>query len=665
MRPRTCCLLVAIVICGLATTGLSAAPTDQRTAFDLDAIDRLAELTSPAISPDGRHVAVVYGRVNTAENRVDKTLLVVDIKTRTTQRITTADVRSPSWSPSGDMLAWLAPDIKGVTQISIMKPQNATSTPIVITRQGSGADVGTFAWNPDGKTIAFLAGPPAAPTGIVHFDRSFEVSRENYLSTSSLATSPPAGPSRLWLIRPDGSLLRQIDTGPGYPLHIAWQPDGASIVAVIQPGATATASLKGSIVLIDTRDGKQTTLITETANVGSYGDLHVSQHGAIAYQHFRGGDPWTYPNNAAIVVDGVPRDLTRSIDRDIDDLTWLPDGTSLLVKAMDRDHVGVWYVSATGTTRAVDTAGLNPVSDLSVARTGAVAFVATAPDQAAELYVKASLRAKPVRLTAFNGFIANKHLGRSETVQWRNSGFDHTGIVTYPAGWKAGDKARMLVRVHGGPQWTAINSLNAESQFFAAQGWIVFEPNYRGSSGQGERYQTAVVGDVVAGAASDVTTGIASLGTRYGVKASSIAVDGYSFGGVVTSWLIASQNFCAAVPSSLVVDFADYYSQSEGALWLQTVLGSPYRPGGIERYRQQSPISYADRIKTPTLIMHNIGDPNAPVSQSYKLYHALQDNSTIVRLVVRDLSGHMLADPYAKRDSIMQEQRWLTQNCTE
>jgi dipeptidyl aminopeptidase/acylaminoacyl peptidase len=237
-------------------------------------------------------------------------------------------------------------------------------------------------------------------------------------------------------------------------------------------------------------------------------------------------------------------------------------------------------------------------------------------------------------------------------------------VLTYPPGFTPDHKYPLLVSIHGGPEYSAQLAFNVESQFYAANGWIVFEPNYRGSNDQGDKYEAAVVGDATAGPGRDIRAGLDAVRALPGVDAARIAVTGYSYGGVMTSWLIGHhQDWCAAIPGGVVVDFAQYYDQSETGIWIKTLLGSPHLPQNREKYIEQSPITYLNHAKTPTLIIQNAGDPNATVGQAYALHHALKDNGFKTRLMVADLDGHSSPDPFHEKQVFRITVDWMNENC--
>jgi dipeptidyl aminopeptidase/acylaminoacyl peptidase len=657
---------IGILACGLLIGSASAGPTrDQKALFTLSDLGTLARLSKPALSPDGKQVALVVSRPDPVEDRSASTLVVMDAKTGAQQVvIVSGDARDPAWSPQGGKLAWLAPDANKAMQINIISlGRDGDSSTVVTNAQKAG--IRAFAWSPNGDSFAYLAeDAPVAPAGDARFDRTFEVSDSDYLGTSNLARTRGAEPARLWLIPVQGGKARMLTTNSGYIEELAWQTDGKAVVINAHPGSSIVSERFGSVSSIDIEQGKETIVVPQPANVATEAPIQVSSQGVLAYQHYRGQDPWLYGNNVAVVTDGRSHDVTTSLDRDIIAFDWLGRSDTLLVEAPDHVRTALWQVPMSGPARPLDLGTVNPTSGVSVSRAGTLAFIGSEPDLPPELYVMASPTSKPLRLTSFNSSVLHRRLGRMQTVTWKSDNYDHDGVITYPPDFQSGQRYPMLVHIHGGPHATSRLSFDGGSQFYAANGWLVFEPNYRGSDGQGDRYQTAVIGDATAGPGRDIRAGIAAVLAMGIVDDARIAVTGYSYGGVMTSWMIGHyHDWCAAIPGGVVVDFADYYDHSDTGIWIGSLLGSPHLPENRQKYVEQSPATYLSQATTPTLIMQNVGDPNATIGQAYTLYHALKDRGVKSRFIVFGIDGHGVSDPFLKQLSYARTLAWMNENC--
>jgi len=189
-----------------------------------------------------------------------------------------------------------------------------------------------------------------------------------------------------------------------------------------------------------------------------------------------------------------------------------------------------------GTPRRLDWGSVD-VGDPHVNGSGAIVFIGREPNRPGELYYLASVDDKPRRLTDYNRELAQQvESGRTETITWQGpDGFTQNGVVVYPPGYVAGRKYPLVLSIHGGPMGTSAEGWSGAHQLFAAQGWIVFSPNYRGSDNMGDKFQSAVVNDAGDGPGRDVMSGVAALKARGVVDESRMAVSGWSYGGYMTA----------------------------------------------------------------------------------------------------------------------------------
>jgi len=212
--------------------------------------------------------------------------------------------------------------------------------------------------------------------------------------------------------------------------------------------------------------------------------------------------------------------------------------------------------------------------------------------------------------------------------------------------------------IHGGPQASSATAFTFFLQLVAAHDYVVFSPNYRGSDNLGNAYQRAIFNDAGDGPGRDVMAGIAALEKLGFVDESKIAVSGWSYGGYMTTWLIGHYHvWKTAVAGAAVTDMNHQYNLADfNATERYIFRGSPWIGDNMKDYREQSPISYAPQIKTPTLILSDTGDARVTITQSYMLYHALKDNGVTVKFFAYPVAGHFPSDPVRAMDV---QRRWL------
>jgi dipeptidyl aminopeptidase/acylaminoacyl peptidase len=669
MKP----VLVAFVL------GLTCAtPAAAQSRMDLDAYGRIVRLADPQIAPDGRSVVLTVSRADFEENRYDADLVQVDVASGRTRPLTSQrrGVGQPRWSASGDRLAFLAagpaaPGREARAQVFVLPMSGGDARRVTDAPNG----VQHFAWAPDGATIAFAtADEPEKKSGIERHNRSFEIGNDDFL----VQDAPM--PTHIWLISSDGSApARRITSGswslptsfpPGPPASpLSWSADGKSIAFTRVDTPHSGDFDRARVHIADVATGRVRAL---TGREKFEGHPVFSPDGSrVAFWRPRGVDSANVTEiQIAPATGGEGTSITGALDRNMARALWMPDSGALLVGANDATKVSLWLQPAGGAARKLQLGDVSPASsfwvDVNVGRDGAIAFVGTTTTRPAELYYLSSTTAAPRRLTDLNAPTASLALGRTEVIEWQSDGFQHNGILTYPPDYQPGRKYPLVLVIHGGPRAASLETFGAQAQLFAARGWVIFQPNYRGSDQLGQTYQKTIVNDAGAGPGRDVMAGLAAVKARGFVDESRIAVSGWSYGGYMTTWLIGNypSGWRAAMAGAPVTDNLDQYNLGDANVRRAYAFGgSPWTsPERMKAFMDQSPISYASKIRTPTLIMHNMGDYRVTPTQAFKLYHALKDNGVETQFVGYPLRGHNAADPVHQRDVQRRWMGWIAQH---
>src|SRR5580700_4939380 len=647
------CAFLTMLALPLAVTG----PADaQARKIELGDAQKIVSVTNPEISPDGKSIVIVVSRVNWDEDRYDSQLVLVDIAT-SAQRVLTRirnGLSSPQFSPSGDRLAFLAEageEKEAAAQIFVLlmnggEPQQITTAPLGVEH---------FAWRPDSSSFAFASPdePPNKAEIEKHHDL-FEVGDNDFLTTSAPT------PSHIWLVSASGGTAKRLTSGAwslaktpeGFlnPLPpLSWSPDGRRLCFTRQADPHFGDSDQTVVEILDVDSG-QIRQLTKRTSFETFG-LFSPDGSKIAYWYPRDGD--TNNENEVFVASsagGEGTDLTRALDRNVQCAIWMPDGKSLLVSGDDGTRRAIWIQplggSASGNSaRKLDLGDAMPGWDFSeaVGADGSIAFTGSTSTRPPELYYLSSTTAKPKRLTNFNQEFTTQDLGRIETFEWKGpDGFAEDGIVVFPPNFSRDKKYPLVLDIHGGPQWGSTIDFDFFSQLLASHGYVVFEPNYRGSDNLGNKYERAIVSDAGDGPGRDVMAGIAALEKQGFVDESRIGVSGWSYGGYMTSWLISHYHIWkAAVSGAAGNSRADTYNLADYNVTERFARGgSPWKKEYAKAYEEQSPITYAGAITTPTLILHDTGDERVPITNSYALYHALKDNGVTVKFIAIPVTGH-------------------------
>ena len=663
--------IALVALLSAVCVGLSVQVGTQARSFELADLARVVRLGDPQLAPDGRSIAFVVSRANLDENRYDADLTLVDVDSGTLRPLTSErrGVGQPRWSPGGDRLAFLASVGTGRDahlQVFVLAMTGGEAKRITNAPNG----VQQYAWSPDGSTIVYATADEAEKkTGPERFNDSFEVGNDDFL----VATAPT--PTHVWLVPSDGATAaRRLTSGswslpvsfpPGAPSSpLAWSPDGKTIAIAKVPTPHSGDRSQSAVMLVDVATGAMRPLTGATKFEG-YATFSPDGH-RIAYWYPRDGDRANGNEIHVASLDSTTarpgRSATSGIDRNLARSLWMPDGKSLLVGGNDGSRVSLWIQPLDGPARRIDVGTVSPASafwvDVNVGKDGAIAFVGSDPTRPAELYYMRSTAAAPKRLTDLNHDVAALAMGRTEVIEWPCETFSCNGLLTYPPQFSSGRKYPLVLVVHGGPRAASLENFSAQAQLMAAKGWVVFQPNYRGSDNLGSAFQHAIRNDAGAGPGRDVMAGVAVVKKRGFVDESRVAVSGWSYGGYMTTWLLGHyQGWRVAVSGAPVTDWLDQYNLSDGNVGAgMSFGGSPWTGTLIEAYREQSPITYASKIRTPTLVMQNTGDFRVTVSQGFKLYHALKDNGVETKFIAYPIPGHNAADPVRQRDV---QRRWI------
>ncbi|MDA3913748.1 prolyl oligopeptidase family serine peptidase, partial [Oleiagrimonas sp.] len=258
----------------------------------------------------------------------------------------------------------------------------------------------------------------------------------------------------------------------------------------------------------------------------------------------------------------------------------------------------------------------------------------------------------------------------SVQVKWTApDGQANDGILTYPNHYVPGHHYPLVVYSHGGPEAASTSDFDSGEigplrDQFAADGYLVFEPNYRGSDNLGSAHEHAIYRDPGKGPDSDVMSGIRMLEHKGLVDTSRIAAVGHSYGGYMTGWLISHQHLwkCAVVADGAVDWTEEYELSGAGNLaWTRDSLGgSPWDKDSAALYRSGSPITYAGQITTPTLILSGTSDITVPITESFALYHALESRHVPVKFIALPGGRHSPHDPVHRELYYQAIQRWVT-----
>jgi dipeptidyl aminopeptidase/acylaminoacyl peptidase len=641
---------------------LALAPAVTRSAprpLQLGDYRELLHISSPQFSPNGEQIAFLTARSDLVNDRYDATLRVVSAKGGEARALAQGmtDLNTPRWSPDGRTLAFIATVGDQKPQIYAVPAAGGTPTELGDAPNG----VEQFAFSPDGKTVAYVTAddsPLSKENQRTHQDL-FTIEDDDYLINKA------AVPEHLWLLSVATGKARQLTRGATSVLEAAppiggsisepsWSPDGRWIAYARQADANDSDSDRTRIAVVDVSSGAEHTLTTRLSY--EYTPRFARQGTTVAYLYPHGPGPVSNMDLFTVSADGGSvRDVSANLDRDLlGNFAWLPDGGGLVVMADDHARSIVYVQPLEGAGHALNLGEVNAL-EIAVSAQGALAVVADSATQPPELYLLRTPESPVVRLTDFNREFGTYAFPRSIEVQWHAPDREvNDGILTYPNGYEAGKRYPLVVYSHGGPEAASTEHFDEDEigplrALFAARGYLVFEPNYRGSDNLGNAHEHAIYQDPGNGPDSDVISGIQTLERQALVDPSRIAAVGHSYGGYMTAWLVSHQHFwrCAVVADGAIDWTQEYELSGAGNLaWTRDSLGGgPWDKASAALYRMGSPITYAGDITTPTLIISGTDDTTVPITESFALYHALASRHVPVKFIGIPGAHHSPQDP--------------------
>ncbi len=256
-------------------------------------------------------------------------------------------------------------------------------------------------------------------------------------------------------------------------------------------------------------------------------------------------------------------------------------------------------------------------------------------------------------------------LGRTQDVSFKSKdGTEVHGLLTYPLGYAAGTKVPLLLRIHGGPNGQDEHAFSFERQIFAANGYAVLNVNYRGSSGRGIKYSHAIFADWGHYEVEDLEAGVNHVIEMGVADPEQLGVGGWSYGGILTDYMIASDpRFKAATCGAGTGFTIALYGVDQYVVQYDYEIGTPWNPKAWQTYQKISyPFLHADRIVTPTLFLGGERDFNVPLIGGEQMYEALRSLGRDTELVIYPNEFHGIRRPTYIRDPYERYLAWYRQH---
>jgi dipeptidyl aminopeptidase/acylaminoacyl peptidase len=270
------------------------------------------------------------------------------------------------------------------------------------------------------------------------------------------------------------------------------------------------------------------------------------------------------------------------------------------------------------------------------------------------------------RLTDLNPHSGEIEAGETRSLHWKGAdNLQMQGWLLLPADSSSNPPYPMVTLVHGGPLLAHLNRYTPayrEQGLLAAAGIAVFMPNPRGSTGWGLEFAESNIGDMGGKDWKDIVTGIDHCVELGIADPHRLGVAGNSYGGFMAAWAITQTNrFKAALMRAGVSDWRSFHGNTSITAWDAIFYGDadPWDPDGI--FKDFSPITHVNRVKTPTLIIHGEVDRDVPVEQAYLFHRALKELGVETELVVYPREPHSFSERAHILDATCRTVAWFSE----
>ena len=652
-------LLVAIGLSVILFASFASAQTSGHYAVeDLLKIRRVGD---PQISPDGKRVAFTIGDVDVDANRTVTQIYIMSSAGGEMKQLTSgaSSSSSPRWSADGKLIAYVNGD-----QIWVMEPDGGNKEQVTKISTGAGGPV----WSPDGHWLAFVsdvypdctndecnkAKDEAAAKSKVKAHVTDRLLFRHWVEWRDLKRT------HVFIVASKGGVARDLTPGdfdaPPYAvagdIDYSFSPDSKELAYLRNPDKIEAISTNSDVYIVPTAGGPARDI---TARNKGYDDtpVYTPDGKFIIYrsQATAGfeADRWrlmAYNRSA-----GTSAELLRGFDLSVDEVALSPDGNTIYFTAGDRGYENVYKVPVSGgpQQRVADNVF---ASNLAVAPDNTFVFVSSTMSGPAEIF--RGNAGSVIAITRVNNeLMAQAKLKPAEEVEWTGAlGKKIHGFIVKPADFDPNKKYPLIVIIHGGPQSAFNNNWGYRwnPQIFANDGYVVFQPNPRGSTGYGQQFTNEISGDWGGKPYVDIMNGVADVLRRNSfIDRTRIGAAGASYGGYMVDWILGHNTdprfrFKTLVSHAGVYNLTSMYGATE-ELWFPEweFKGTPWTNPVM--YARWSPNMFVKNFKTPTLVTAGELDFRVPYTQSLELYTALQRNGVESKLILFPDEGHWILKP--------------------
>jgi dipeptidyl aminopeptidase/acylaminoacyl peptidase len=657
------CLGICLPAVSLALlTPARAADAPKKRDITLDDLAKLQRVSAPVVSPDGEWVIYTVSQTDTKEDKGQSHLWMVKWDGSVHLQLTYGKegASSPKFSPDGRFISFLSsrPGPAKGDQIWVMDRRGGEADQLTsITDQ----NIEGYNWSPDSKKLLLTLSPksepdpeegkpPAAPKPIVIDRYHFKEDIKGYIRDNAFST--------LYLYDIATKKSEKLTTGKNVDEEQPqWSPDGAWIAFVSNQDTDPDRSNNDDIFVVEPKPNSTPRKLT-TWQGPDHGPIAWSPDSkSIAY--IQGAELklllYSQSRPAVVTLDGKVSYPAAKLDRAVRAPIYSSDGHLSYLVDDDRNQYPA-EVELTGDNdkRLLAQQGSVVTWD---AAAGHTAVLYSNDADPAEIYAleNGALR----KLTTHNdALMAELNLVPTDDLEFKSKdGTEVHGLLTKPADFKAGTPVPMILYIHGGPNGQDQHAFDFLRQWVATKGYAELNVNYRGSSGRGQDFSKAIAADWGHHEVEDLLAGVDKAVALGVADPNRLAITGWSYGGILTDYTVASTDrFKAAISGAGVAAPMSFYGVDQYILQYDNELGPPWK--NLPLYLKMSyPFLEIDkRIHTPMLFMGGTSDMNVPLLGGEQMYQALKSLGRPTELVVYPNQFHGFTRPSYIKDRY---ERWL------
>ncbi|MGR3776482.1 S9 family peptidase [Bacillus paramycoides] len=612
----------------------------EKTYLSIEEIISLPTLSGTNISDDGKNVAFVKKTANWTDNTYRNHVWIYEKDKGQSYPLTTGDIDSthPLWSPDSKNIAYLSPvgDGDNKNQIFVKSIDGYDGVQITDEKEG----ISTFKWEPTGKGFYYVAQSKECEVikkrkelygDFDHIGKEYQNNCLYYIEIEKVIQNDK--------YEHENSVVYQLTNGKDFHIHeFDISNDGKKVVFMATPSSNMGDYINGDLYILDIKAGELQQLNIDKLLGGS---VCFSPEGSkICYlasirekdyykTHIQDSTLEVYDINSGELIQPL-----TDFDSTVIPLQWTAKG--ILIRWQNKTNYFIGLLSEDSTVEMLSEQVDSFIMDASITRDGNhISYNKAIANEIFEIYLDDK------KITNENSLFKGKLKSNREIISWKSSdGLEIEGVLSTPVEFDANEKYPLLVVIHGGPAWASFpifsDCFNEKYPIeqFIEKGFIVLEPNYRGSSGYGNEFLKANYRKQGIADYEDVISGVDKLVEEGIVDKDRVGVMGWSNGGYISAFCSTfSSRFKAISVGGGITNWSTHYVNTDIPYFIRMYLGdNPWNDSDI--YAKASPMTYIKSACTPTLIQHGEKDARIPTLNAYELYQGLRDMEVDTELII-------------------------------